>query len=95
MAAYVGFGVKTSKAINHLTIMTILLLAFKNKVLSNHLIIASIMASPGALTVYPETEKTSAVLEAIKNLPKEKVNRTTSNQDASYFGLCVVEITNP
>lgn len=40
----------------------------------NHLIIASFMASPGALavskTIFPETKKSKASWDAIKNLPK-------------------------
>jgi nucleoside permease NupC len=41
---------------------------------ANHLIIASLMAAPGALavskTIFPETKKTKANWDAIKNLPK-------------------------
>jgi nucleoside permease NupC len=41
---------------------------------ANHLIVASIMAAPGALalskTIYPETKKTKADFDSIKNLPK-------------------------
>lgn len=41
---------------------------------SNHLIVASIMAAPGALavskTIYPEIKKTKVDWQAIKNLPK-------------------------
>ena len=44
------------------------------KVPANHLIIASLMAAPGALlvskTIYPETRKTKANWDAIRNLPK-------------------------
>ena len=40
----------------------------------NHLIIASLMASPGSLaiskTMFPETKKTKANWDAIKNTPK-------------------------
>ena len=44
------------------------------KISPNNLIIASLMAAPGALaiskTIYPETKKTKANWEAIRNLPK-------------------------
>lgn len=40
---------------------------------ANHLLIASLMSSPAALAIskviYPETEKTKANSDAIKNLP--------------------------
>lgn len=44
------------------------------KIPANHLIIASLMAAPGALlvskTIHPETKKTKANWDAIRNLPK-------------------------
>jgi CNT family concentrative nucleoside transporter len=44
------------------------------KIPANHLIIASLMAAPGALavskTIFPETKKTRANWDAIRKLPK-------------------------